>query len=126
MMPRLRQIIYALTLIGAVSTLGFIAYAGRSFHSLLSGFTPWALSPYAVFALAGVAVRLQWVAVVVLVFSLVATVYAAAAYADAFFIHVHSTSAIIFIFLPFYQLILAAVVLLLSLISHFVRPVPTI
>jgi hypothetical protein len=126
MMPRLRQIIYALTLIGAVSALGFIAYAGRSFHSLLSGFSAWALSPYAVFALAGVAVRLQWVAAVVLVSSLVATVYAAAAYADAFFIHLHSTNGIIFIFLPFYQLILAAVVLLLSLISRFVRPIPTI
>jgi len=83
------------------------------------------LSPYAVFALAGVAVRLQWVAGVVLLSSLVA-IYAAAAYADAFFIHVHSTSAIIFIFLPFYQLILATVVLLLSLISRFVRPSPTI
>jgi len=124
-MPHLRQIIYALTSIGAVSTLGFMAYAGRSFHSLLSEFTPWALSPYAVFALAGLAVRLQWVAGVVLLSSLVA-IYAAAAYADAFFIHVHSTSAIIFIFLPFYQLILATVVLLLSLISRFVRPSPTI
>jgi hypothetical protein len=126
MMRRLRQIIYALTSIGAVSTLAFIAYAGRSFHSLVSGFTPWALTPYAVFALAGVAVRLRWVAVVVLASSLVATIYAAAAYADAFFIHVHSTSAIIFIFLPFYQLILAATVLLLSLVSRFVRPIPTI
>jgi hypothetical protein len=126
MMPRLRQTIYALTLIGAVSTLGFIAYAGRSFHSLVSGFSAWALSPYAVFALAGAAVRLQWVAVVVLVSSLIATILAVAAYTDAFFIHVHSTSAIIFIFLPFYQVILAAVVLLLSLISRFVRPIPTI
>ena len=122
----LRKIVYALTLIGAVSTLSFIAYAGRSFHSLLSGFTPWALSPYAVLALAGVTVRLQWIALVVLVSSLVATVYAAAAYANAFLIHVHSTGAIIFIFVPFYQLILAAVVLLLSLISRFMRPVPTI
>ena len=81
---------------------------------------------YALFAVAGVAARQQWLAAIVLVSSLVATLFAAAAYFDAFFIHVHSTSAIIFIFLPFYQLIVAAVVLLLSLISRFVWRASTI
>ena len=126
MILRLRQMIYALSSIGAVSTLGFIAYAGQSFRSLFSGFTPWALASYVVFAVAGLVAYQQWLAAIVLVSSLVATLFAAAGYFDALFIHVHSTSALVFIFVPLYQLILAALVLLISLVSRFLRVRPTI
>src|SRR5207248_10168748 len=116
MILRLRQMIYALSSIGAVSTLGFIAYAGQSFRSLFSGFTPWALASYVVFAVAGLVAYQQRLAAIVLVCSLVATLFAAAAYFDALLTHVHSSSALVLLCVPLYHLTLAALVLLVSLI----------
>jgi len=118
-LPQLRYFIYAITLLASAGSLGLMAYAGQSFESLLSGFTLWVVAPYAVLAAAGAIARTWPVVIVSLLVSLICIGYAILVYLDAFFVHTHSTSALVFIFVPLYQLIVAAAVLLASCISRW-------
>ena len=126
MVPRFRYLTYAFSLVGAIGTVALMAYAGQSLKSLLSGFTPWAIAPYAVFAAAGAIARTRAIVVVTAFVSLAAVLYAAFAYVDVFFVHIHSTGALVFIFVPLYQLVVAALVLVISLISLRAGVTPTI
>ena len=122
----MKSITYTVIAIGAVGTLGVMAYAGQSLQSLLSGFTLWALAPFATFAAACALARSRSVIVVALIAAVVATLFAAIIYIDAFFIHIHSTSALVFIFVPLYQLVAAAILLLVAFVTRRAHVTPTI
>ena len=122
----MKSITYTVVAIGAVGTLGVMAYAGQSFESLVSGFTLWALAPFATFAAACALARRRGVIVVALIAGVVATLFAAFTYIDAFFIHIHSTSALVFIFVPLYQLVAAVILLLVAFVTRRAHVTPTI
>jgi hypothetical protein len=121
----MKSITYTVLAIGALGTLGVMAYAGQSLESLVSGFTLWALAPFATFA-AACALARRAVAIGVLVAAVVATLFAAFIYIDAFFIHIHSTSALVFIFIPLYQLVAAAILLVAAFVSRRAHVTSTI
>ena len=95
--------------IGALVTVASLLHCGGSVASLLSGFTLWALIPYAVLFASCSLARTRGRTLTTLVVSVLATAFAAFAYGDAMFSHSSSTSALIFIFVPLYQLIAAAI-----------------
>jgi hypothetical protein len=122
----MKVITYIVVAAGAVGTLVVMAYAGQSLQSLVSGFTPWTLAPYAAFAAACALARSRGVVATTLVASVVATLFAGFIYIDAFFIHIYSTSALVFICIPLYQLIVAAILLLIAFVSRRAHVTPTI
>jgi hypothetical protein len=122
----MKSITYTVLAIGALGTLGVMAYAGQSLESLVSGFTLWALAPFATFAAACALARSRAVAIGVLVAAVVATLFAAFVYIDAFFIHIHSTSALVFIFIPLYQLVAAVILLVAAFVSRRAHVTSTI
>ena len=99
----------AVLAVGAFVTLAALLHGGGSLSSLLDGFTVWVLSPYAAFCASCSLARTQGRALATLIVSSLATAFAALLYGDAMFGHTSSTSALVFIFIPLYQLIAAAV-----------------
>jgi len=122
----MKSITYAVLMIGALGTLAVMAYAGQSLESLVSGFTLWALAPFATFAAACALARSRVLTIGALVAVILATLFAAFIYIDAFFIHIHSTSALVFIFIPLYQLVVAVILLIIAFITRRFHVTPTI
>ena len=122
----MKAVTYSVLVIGVLGTLAVMVHAGGSAQSLVSGFTLWAVLPYVVFAAACALSRVREIILTTLIASVVGTLFAALIYIDAFFIHISSTSALVFIFIPLYQLIAAGIVLLVSFIARRSHATPTI
>ncbi len=101
----------AVLAIGSFVTVAALVHGGGSLASLFSGFTVWALVPYGVLLASRSLARTRGRALATLIVSSLATAFAVLVYLDAMFVHTSSTSALVFIFIPLYQLI-AAVILL--------------
>ena len=106
----LRVTTYGIAAVGAVATVAAMAYAGGSLRSLLDGFTIWALLPYAALAAAAAIARTRGSILAVFLVCLAAVVFGLFIYGDVLFIHISSTGALVFIFIPLYQLLAAAIV----------------
>jgi hypothetical protein len=105
--------------LGALATVAALVQAG-GFSALLSGFALLALIPYAVFCgacfLSG---STRGRAITTLVVCALATAFALFFYGDLIFLHPGSMSGLVFLFLPFYQLPAA---ILLLVVLFFTRP----
>ena len=107
----LRLLTYSIASVGAAATLAAMVYAGGSLRSLLDGFTIWALVPYAAFAAAAAIARTRGSLLAAFLSCLAAVGFGLFIYWDALFVHISSTSALVFIFIPLYQLLAAAIVI---------------
>jgi hypothetical protein len=105
--------------IGTIATLAALVFAAGSAVSLFSLFTLWALLPYGVLLLSRFCARSLGRALVVLAISMLTVGSALLAYGNALRPSSGSTSALGFIAVPFYQLLVA--VLLLGVL-FFTRP----
>lgn len=91
-------------LLGIILTLGFSAYAGGGLGLLLSGFTLLGVLPYLVLLFVSYrAVSLRLLFTVTLLGTLF--VLSTYLYFDSLFIHPDAQGALIFLFLPIYQLL---------------------
>lgn len=99
--------------LGALATSILLAYAGGNLISLWSGFTLWALSPYIILFLIIYFSKTRLVLSTMTAVSLICCL-STSLYIDSIFIHPDAQGALVFLFLPFYQLI---VILFLSGIS---------
>lgn len=105
--------------LGALVTGAALVHAG-GFSTLLSGFSLTALSPYAVFGAACfLANSSRGRAIAALAVCALATAFAIYFYGDLIFVRPGSMSGLVFLFVPFYQL--PAAVLLLA-VMFFTRP----
>ncbi len=111
----LRIASYCILSLGVVATLAAMVYAGGSIASLLSGFTVWAVAPYVAFLIAVVIAPTRGAAIAALVFCLAAALFASFIYFDALFVHISSTGALVFVFIPLYQLLTAAIIIVLCI-----------
>ena len=107
MNDRLVLAVRAIAAASALATLALMAWAmtfSWSGLAFVAGLVAWCLSPYAVLAFAAGAMRASRRGLVAL---LVTTVLvagaAAAAYVDAFFIHLDAQGALILLFMPVWQ-----------------------
>ncbi len=105
--------------LGALFTgAAFVQAAG--FSALLSGFSLLALSPYAVFGCACfLADSSRGRAIATFVVCALATAFAIVSYGNLIFLHPGSMSGLVFLFVPFYQLPAA---ILLLVVVFFTRP----
>jgi hypothetical protein len=110
----LRVASYCIAAVGAFVTLMAMAHGGGSLRSLLSGFTLWALIPYAGLVAASAIARTRGSLIAALAVCLVAVLFGSFIYLDALFVHISSTGALVFIFIPLYQLLAAVVVLVFA------------
>lgn len=104
---------------GALATIGAIGHAAGSASSLLSGFTVWALLPYLVLLASSRVAVSRGRALTVAIIAPLVSAFALFFWADALFVHTTSTSPLVFLFVPLYQLI-ASLILLTAL--FFSRP----
>ena len=111
----LRRVSYSFLVLGGLGTLALMAYAAQNFRSLVSGFTLWALIPYIAFALAIHIARTRVSLIAACVASLVATFLGVFIYVDGLFVHISSTGALAFVFIPLYQTLAAVIVLVFAL-----------
>ena len=111
----LRRVSYSVLVLGGLGTFALMIYAAEGFRSLVSGFTVWALVPYAVFAIATRIARTRASIIAASVASFIAVFFGVFIYVDALFIHISSTSALVFVFIPLYQLLAGLVVLVFAL-----------
>jgi hypothetical protein len=111
----LRRVSYSFLVLGGLGTLGLLIYAAQGFRSLISGFTVWALIPYAAFAIATRVARTRGSVVAACIASFVAAFFGLFIYVDALFFHISSTSSLVLVFIPLYQLLAALVVLVFAL-----------
>jgi hypothetical protein len=97
--------IASLVLAAAVTLFAMLHGAEWKFE--WSWFYPWALSPYAVFSVLVLAVRnaTRATQVAAVIAAIIILLLASFMYLDAMFVHVTSTSALIFIFGPFYLVV---------------------
>jgi hypothetical protein len=97
--------IASLVLAAAITLFSMLHGAGWKFE--WSWFYPWTLSPYAVFLVLVLAVRNATRAnqVAGVIAAVMILLLASFMYLDAMFVHVSSTSALIFIFGPFYLMV---------------------
>ena len=104
--------------LGALTTVAALVRAG-GFSGLLSGFTLFALLPYVLFCgayfLAGIS---RGRAVATLLVSTAATVFALLVYGDLIFIHPGSMRGLAFLFVPFYQVPAAIILLVLLFLTR--------
>ncbi len=107
--PNAKRLAYLAIGLGFVGTLAAMAVASESmFRFLLSGFTIFALLPYLLLLGCAPLVGTRGRALVFCLVAMVASALALYAYADALFIHISSTSALVFVFLPLLQICLSA------------------
>jgi hypothetical protein len=105
--------------LGALATGASLVQAA-GFSALLSGFSLLALSPYAVFCGACFLARCsRGRAIVTLVVCALATAFAIFFYGDLIFLNPGSMSGLVFLLVPFYQL---PVAILLLVVMFFTRP----
>jgi hypothetical protein len=96
-----------------LSVYGFID-EGFQWSGLLQlfGFLVWANVPYlAVYWLAAVLVHGRGSAMLVLISSFAVVIFGAVIYFDAFIVHLDAQSALVFLFVPLYQLLAVAALL---------------
>jgi hypothetical protein len=99
----------AILVIGSFVTVAALVRGGGSIASLFSGFTVWALVPYGILFASSSLARTSGRALATLIVSSLATAFAVLIYFDAMFVSTSSTSALVFVFIPLYQLIVAAI-----------------
>ena len=105
------------TVTAAIITIGALVAVAASWRgrpgaeSLFSVLTVWTLTPYAVFFASWSLSRTRGRVLATLIVSAVATAFAAFVYGDAIFLHPTSALFFLFIFIPLYQLIAAAILL---------------
>ncbi len=106
-----RSASFSIQALGSAATLAAMAYAGAGFHLLLNGFTAWTLAPYVTLLTAATIACTRGSLIAVFGASLAAALFGSFIYYDALCIHTSSTSALVFIFIPLYQLLAAVIVL---------------
>ena len=109
--------------VGAFATIAAMVLAGDGAAALLSGLTIWALLPYALLLTCSRFAGTRGRALTVCIVAVLATAFAVVAYADALFIESSSTSALVFAFVPLYQLVAASIVLAMLFFSRPARDV---
>lgn len=97
--------------IGATVTIAALAYAAGSPAAIISGFTIWALLPYVLLFYASRMAQTSGVARGILIVTLLSVAAANLIYVRALFVEVSSTSPLVFVLIPLYQLIVAAITL---------------
>ena len=107
--------------VGVLGTSAAMVMAGGSVAALLSGLTIWALLPYALLLASSRFAGTRGRALTACIVSVVASAFAVVAYADALFIDSSSTNALVFVFVPLYQLIAAAILLATLFFSRRAR-----
>ena len=105
---------YSVLLLGGLCTFAFMVYSADGFSLSTTGFTVWALAPYAVFALATYVARTRGSIMAASLGSVLAVSVGIFVYIDVFFVHVSSTSALAFLSIPFCQLLGAIVALVFA------------
>ena len=106
-----RAINYTVLVVGAVATLAALAMSSDvALRGLLSGFTIWAVAPYVAFGVATAIARTRGSIIAVLIVSFLAVASALWGYGRLFVGHQSSTAALIFVSLPFCQLLGAVIV----------------
>jgi hypothetical protein len=114
----LRTATLQIAALGSALTAGLTLYLGFyqneerwSVLPLLAGFLIWGVLPYCVLLWgAAVLTHSRVSAIVVLITTVIELIAGAVFYCDAFFIHPDAQSALVFIFIPFYQLLASTVV----------------
>lgn len=101
---KLKVFNFALLLLGALLTLGFLSYAGGGLSSLLDWFVLLGILPYFILAVVSHYAILHRIAVVVASLSII-FLFSTYVYYDSLFIHPDAQGALIFLFLPIYQLL---------------------
>ena len=96
---------------GITVTIGALVYAAGSATAVISGFTVWALLPYVLLLCANRMAQTSGMARGILIVTLLSVVVANVAYIRAFFVDGSSTSPLVFVVIPLYQLIAAALTL---------------
>ncbi len=110
----LRIASYSIATLGAAVTIAAMIHGGGGLRSVLNGFMIWALLPYGALAAAAAISRTRGSLIAAFVVCLLAVLFGSFIYLDALFIHTSSTSALVFIFIPLYQLLAAVVVLVFA------------
>lgn len=118
MNDRLVLAVRAIAAASALATLALMAWAmtfSWSGLAFVAGLVAWCLSPYAVLAFAAGAMRVsRRGAIALLVTTVLVAGAAAAAYVDAFFIHLDAQGALILLFMPVWQWVAAVVGLVVA------------
>ena len=99
----------AVLAIGSLITVAALYHGGDSLSSLFSGFTVWALIPYGVLLASSSLARTRGKAFATLIVSGIAAAFGVFAYGHATFVNTSSTRALVFLVIPFYQLVAAAI-----------------
>lgn len=109
-----------LSVVGAAVTFGILLKAGGS-KILFSGFTLWALLPYFLFSALARASTVKFYRLLVLALASLSVIVGIGFYIDANFIHLDAQGALVFLFVPLYQLIAALGVLAVGGVAKIVQ-----
>ena len=109
--PQLRAAARITLAVGAVAALAWIAHLGGGLSSLLDLPTLWTLLPYALFFAASAFARSRGQARALLWVCALATLPALLLYVATFLVSFGFTNAIVLLFVPFYQVVPAAIML---------------
>ncbi len=100
---KLKTLNSTLLIVSSLIALGLITYASGGVSGLLSGFTIWSVLPYLI--LVFISYRAQSVRTLLAVTILsVVCILSTYLYFDSLFVHPDAQGALIFLFLPLYQL----------------------
>ena len=120
------RIVIFLSILGAMTTLSLMLYTAKpwttNFHLdwVMVSFILWALLPYPALSLPMIFVSLSKRALVVyMVFASIAVLGGLFFYFDAMFVHLDPQSAIVFVFIPLYQLAGVIVILWTIVMTGF-------
>lgn len=94
--------------IGSGVTLSSMLYMAQGFSVLLNGFALWVLAPYAILFAASFLTPTRPRSVAAFTVTVLVTGFAMWCYADAALFSRSSTVGLVFVFVPFYQIIPAA------------------
>ena len=106
-----RGAIYSILAVACIGTVVALAASAGGIRGLVSGFTIWAVLPYMALVIAAILARTRGSMIAVLVVSLLEAASAVYGYGSLFVGHQSSTAALIFLSLPFCQLLAAIIVL---------------
>ncbi len=121
-MERINLATLAVLVAGAIATAAGLVYAGEGASSLLSGFTIWALLPYAVLLWARSLASSRGRAIVALMVTILVVGFAVVLDADALFFHRRSTGGLVIVIVPLYQLAAASLLLVGLFFAQKPRP----
>ena len=113
---------------GAVLSSIILVYATQpwspdfTFDRILSGYTIWILSPFFLMGIPALILNFsKSSSKAYFIGSLIVTLIVLVSYIDAFFIHLDAQGALIFIFMPGYQIIGYIIVLIITFVIQFVK-----